>query len=263
MKRAVAQRGHLPARPRLREVVLQGSGKARERGAIFGAPAQASVCSRRSRAHGTAVDIEAGLRQVGQDRFGRRQRIEPHRMRHLVRTAGIGREHQRQLREGAGVAASRCQPAMRDRRRPSRARSSARCAKRELQIRIALGRRFEAGDAGEIRPSISGSTTCMARSAADNPRSDAAHLAPARGRQRDLEHRTTRRIERRGTVIAARGERGRVDDGGRSQLRKYFAEPFGGAGRLQRGHEQADRVEPLARSASINASTGPVSAAVR
>jgi hypothetical protein len=95
MERAVATtRIGLRRAPGLREIVLQGLRKARERGAVFGnAPVQ-GLLEQRLAERMDRIDIEAGLREVGHQGFDRGQRIETHRMRNLMRTARIVREHE-------------------------------------------------------------------------------------------------------------------------------------------------------------------------
>jgi len=135
--------------PGLREIILQGLRQARERRAVVGdAPGQlllqqcfAERLNRRN--------IEAGPPQIGQQRLDRRQRIEPDRMRDLMRTARVVREHERHPLPG-GRRLGEAPPG-------SNARGDGLDAlligpvrqMRKLQIGIALRGRFEAHHARE------------------------------------------------------------------------------------------------------------------
>ena len=103
------------------------------------------------------------------------------------------------------------------------------------------------------RPSSSGNTTCMARSAAPSPRALSRHAAALGDGADDLEHRNARRIERRRLVGAAAGGKGRHGDDQRgfeplerpAQKRARLA--ILQAGDEQRGRRQAARGERRAK----------------
>ena len=114
-------------------------------------------------------------RQVAEQRFGRGQRVQADGMGHLMRAAGVGGQDQRQLpvrRRGRGetVPVPARGPPRRRCGRDRRGGRSGRIADRGRACRGDLKLTRPA----KRRPSTSGSTTCMARSAGDRPRSDAA-----------------------------------------------------------------------------------------
>ena len=120
------------------------------------------------------LDIEAGLAEIAEQRFGRGQRIQPDRMRDLVRPAGIARQHNGELlvlrrcrRKPMPGAYARDRGSMR-----SRSGWCARCANCRSGSRSPADLKLTTP--ASSRPSTSGSTTCMARSAGDRPRSDDA-----------------------------------------------------------------------------------------
>ena len=78
------------------EIILQGLRKARERGAVIGHLPSKVLIEQRLAERADRLDIEAGLCEIGHQGLDRRERIEANRMRDLVRTTRIVREHDRQ-----------------------------------------------------------------------------------------------------------------------------------------------------------------------
>ena len=149
----------------------------------------------------------------------------------------------------AGVIASRCHARTRVDRGIDALAIGLMRQMRELQIGIALARRLEADDAGK-QPSVDFRQHHMhgeigRRQAAQRRRP----ILAARGRQRDLEHRTGSRIERRRAVIAHRRERGGVDD----RRRRPLGEMRLAANRRRRAPSATSRTRRRRQTLSRNA----------
>ena len=72
-----------------------------------------------------------------------------------------------------------------------------------------------------IRPSISGSATCIARSEGPSPRGEARQASQTDAREHDLQHRRVERVERRSLVrVEARGKGGGVEHDVEALLRR-------------------------------------------
>ena len=80
--------------PGVLQILLQGGGKLGQRITIISnAPRQFRVAQRLSEPI-DGFDVKARRAEIAQQRFGRRQRVESHGMRNLMRTAGVaGEDH--------------------------------------------------------------------------------------------------------------------------------------------------------------------------
>src|ERR1700744_5489118 len=99
------------------------------------------------------LDIKARVLQIAKQRFGRGERIEPDRMRDLVRPSGIARQDDGEMlvagwQRRKRVPGREARPRRFDTLGVPLVRSDG-----ELQIAIARPRRFEADDAGK-KPAI-------------------------------------------------------------------------------------------------------------
>ncbi len=119
---------------------------------------------------GNSFDVVAGLLQRRRDRRDALRRVEPHRVAAAARLAGVIREHAGEAAPDRGVLRSRAQASARSATWATRS-GSGRCRTGENSC-AASGGPTSLNDRTppSRRPSTSGSTTFMARSAAPRPR---------------------------------------------------------------------------------------------
>src|SRR5260370_2280753 len=74
------------------KILLQHDWKLLQRSTIFGKAKDQRLLAERISQRTSVLDIETGRAEIAQQRLDRGQRVEPHRMRDLMRTAGIARQ---------------------------------------------------------------------------------------------------------------------------------------------------------------------------
>ena len=173
-------------------------------------------------------------------------------MRHLVRLAGIGRQDDRDAAVGRRACApSAIQPSIRAAIAAIRS-GSARCSRRaNSQIADrARAASLKLATPAKSRPSTSGRTTCIARSAGDRPRAAPAQAARSEVASAIWKTGTSGAVERRRRRRSPRAEKAvaLTIAAGASAATQRRSQPLASPG-LERGREQADARRTRARSA--------------